>query len=402
MKIAYINADFDVPVFGTLGASVHVQEVLLAMLKRGAEVHLFATRLGDDITHDVAALQIHPLPRLANKESTSRDQQALAMNNTLRNALQRESEKGSFDLVYERQSLWSYAGMEFASEQKIASVLEVNAPLIEEQMIQRADINRSAAEDVTMRAFRSANVITAVSRELGHILAQHPSARGKIHVVPNAANPLRFRDAVPSIPKDGKFVVGFVGSLRALNGFTTLIESFSSIAQQLPSARLLLVGDGPAREHLEREWAARSLTERVQFAGAVSPEEIPGLLASMDVAIAPYPPVTRFYSSPLKLYEYMAAGLPVVASRIGQIGETIEDDVTGLLVPPGNAALFASALIRLYMQPELRRRLGSAARNAIRDHTWDQVVNYVLSCAGAPAPMPPTSFPIPAMAQVRR
>lgn len=313
---------------------------------------------------------------------------SLAMNETLRTALNRESEKGVFDLVYERYSLWSHAGMEFAAEQHIASVLEVNAPLIEEHTAQRTLENRAAAEDVAMRAFRSANVITAVSRELGHILEQHPSARGKIHVVPNAVNPSRFRDATPSLEKDGKFVIGFVGTLRASGGFNTLIESFTNAAQQLPSARMIIVGDGPAREHLHREFAARGVIDRVTFAGAVLPEDIPGYLASMDVAIAPYPPVNRFYSSPLKLYEYMAAGLPIVASRIGQVAEIIEDGATGILIPPGNAVLFASALIRLYMQPELRRRLGSAARNAVRDHTWDQVVHYVLSRTGSPAVAP--------------
>jgi glycosyltransferase involved in cell wall biosynthesis len=385
MKIAYINADPDVPMFGSQGCSVHVQEVLLAMLKRGAEVHVFATRLGDDITHDVAALQIHPLPRMAHKDTTSKEGVSLAMNETLRTALNRESEKEPFDLIYERYSLWSCAGMEFAGEQHIPSVLEVNAPLIEEHSAQRTLENRPAAEDVAMRAFRSANVITAVSRELGHILEQHPSARGKVHVVPNAVNPARFLDAAPCQPKDGKFIIGFVGSLGASHGFNTLIESITNAAQQLPSARLLIVGDGPAREHLHRELAARDVIDRVQFAGAVLPEEIPGWLASMDVAIAPYPPVNRFYSSPLKLYEYMAAGLPVVASRIGQVAEVIEDGATGILIPPGNSVLFASALVRLYMQPELRRRLGSAARLAVRDHTWDQVVNYILSCAGTPA-----------------
>jgi glycosyltransferase involved in cell wall biosynthesis len=385
MKIAYINADPEVPMFGSQGCSVHVQEVLLAMLKRGAEVHVFATRLGDDITHDVAALQIHPLPRMAHKDPTSKEGTSLGMNETLRTALNRESEKEPFDLIYERYSLWSCAGMEFASEQHIASVLEVNAPLIEEHSAQRTLENRPAAEEVAMRAFRSANVITAVSRELGHILEQHPSARGKVHVVPNAVNPARFLDATPCQSKDGKFIIGFVGSLGASHGFNTLIESFTNAAQQLPSARLLIVGDGPAREHLHRELAARDVIDRVQFAGAVLPEEIPGWLASMDVAIAPYPPVNRFYSSPLKLYEYMAAGLPVVASRIGQVAEVIEDGATGILIPPGNSVLFASALVRLYMQPELRRRLGSAARLAVRDHTWDQVVNYILSCAGTPA-----------------
>src|SRR6185436_917574 len=88
MKIAYINTDRDAPVFGRRGCSVHMQEVLLAMLKLGAEVHLFATRLGEEVIHDVAALAIHPLPRLLNKQGQS----PLAVNHTLLGALERESE----------------------------------------------------------------------------------------------------------------------------------------------------------------------------------------------------------------------------------------------------------------------------------------------------------------------
>jgi glycosyltransferase involved in cell wall biosynthesis len=93
----------------------------------------------------------------------------------------------------------------------------------------------------------------------------------------------------------------------------------------------------------------------------------------------------------------MAAGLPVVASRIGQIAEVIEDGVTGILVPPGNSPAFAAALVQIHMQPDLRRRLGAAARAAVSDHTWDQVVNYILSCAGAPGPIK-----APALAQMAR
>lgn len=379
MKIAYINADPDVPVFGNTGCSVHVQEVLIAMLQRGDDVHLFTTRIGDEVPPDVTALQIHPLPKIPRGDAGERERAALANNDALREALAREAVKGAFDLVYERYSLWSCAGMDFACENNILSVLEVNAPLLEEQTSSRTLINRAAAEDVTMRAFRAATLITAVSRQLAYVLEQHPSARGKVQVVPNAVNAERFISASPSLPKNGAFVIGFVGTLRASQGLTKLIEAFDLVAEQSAHAQLLIVGDGPEREHLDREVAARDLISRVRFTGSVAPESVPGLLASMDVAVAPYPALAQFYSSPLKLYEYMAAGLPIVASRIGQIEELIEDGETGLLLPPGDAAELAKALSRLEFDAETSARLGAAAQNAVQDHTWGNLLEYVLS-----------------------
>src|SRR4051794_23516805 len=114
MKIAYINTDPSVPVFGTTGCSVHVQEVVLAMLKRGAEVHLFATRMGNTTEENFSGLHIHPLPISLEGDAAARENSALAVNDALRAALQTEMENGTFDLFYERYSLWSCAGMEFA------------------------------------------------------------------------------------------------------------------------------------------------------------------------------------------------------------------------------------------------------------------------------------------------
>ena len=382
MKIAYINADPNVPVFGTQGSSVHVQEMLLAMLQRGAEVHLFTSRLGDDAPSDVAALQVHLLPTLPREDAAAHEQTALAANTALRDALVKESQQGAFELVYERHSLWSYAGMEFARERGVPSVLEVNAPAIQEQANYHMVIDRGAAEDAMMRAFRSANAILAVSRQLAHLLEQHPSTRGKIYVVPNAVNAERFANTEPAIQKNGEFIIGYIGVLRARHGLTTLVETFGMVAQPLPTAQLLVVGDGPEREYLDREMAARGLTDRVQFTGAVPPELVPGYLASMDIALAPYPPLAQFYLSPLKLYEYMAAGLPIIATRIGQIEEVIEHGETGILVRPGDANGMAEALIDLAADIDLRTRLGEAARATVQNHTWDHVLDRALCFAG--------------------
>ena len=103
--------------------------------------------------------------------------------------------------------------------------------------------------------------------------------------------------------------------------------------------------------------------------------------------MAPYPKLVNFYFSPLKVYEYMAAGLPVVASRVGQLQELIQPEVNGLLVPPGDVSALAAGLERIRSEPELRRRLGLAARvKVLREHTWDGVVQRILSLAGLGRP----------------
>jgi glycosyltransferase involved in cell wall biosynthesis len=378
MKVAYINADAEVPVFGMQGCSVHVQEMLIAFLKRGDDVHLFTARLGDDAPSETSGLTVHLLPGVPRVDAVARETAALAANYALRQMLARESEKGGFDLVYERYSLWSHAGIEFARENQLPSILEVNAPLIEERSSQRTLINRAAAEDVLMRVFRGATLITAISLQLAHILERHPTARGKVHVVPNAVNPQRFALERTS-PADNGFVVGFVGSLRAWHGLTTLIEGFAKLVDEVPEARLLIIGGGPEREQLDRDIGARNLGPRVHLTGPVPPESVPELLTSVDVAVAPYPPLANFYFSPLKIYEYMAASLPVIASRIGQVQEVIQHDETGILIPPGDANALAHSLIDLYRRPERRARLGEAALRSVQDHTWDGVVTYVLS-----------------------
>jgi glycosyltransferase involved in cell wall biosynthesis len=381
MRIAYITADPGVPVFGSKGCSIHVQEVLRALAGRGAEMELFATNCAGEPPAGLGQIRLHPLSPAPKGDLASREQKCLLANEPLRAALERE---GPFSLVYERHSLWSFAAMEYARASGTPGLLEVNAPLIDEQAEHRGLVDRAGAERATERALSAAMALVAVSDEVAEYLESFQAARGKVHVVPNGVSPERFpADLKPSLPAaPGTFTVGFAGSMKPWHGLGTLLEAFARLHEANPESRLLLVGDGAGREPLATEASSRGLGAAVHFTGAVGPGDVPGLLASMDVGVAPYPKSANFYFSPLKVYEYMAAARPVVASRVGQLEKLIEAEVTGLLVPPGDVTALAASLERIRREPELGSRLGQAARaEVLRNHTWDGAVRRILELA---------------------
>ena len=204
-------------------------------------------------------------------------------------------------------------------------------------------------------------------------------------MLPNGVDPARFRpDVPPAAPAaPGTFTVGFVGSMKPWHGLRELIEAFARLHDRDAATRLLLVGGGPEEAAVRTDLAARGLAVASHLSGAVAPSDVPGLVTSMDVGVAPYPESTRFYFSPLKVYEYMAAGRAVVVSRVGQLASLIQHEITGLLCPPGDPAALAAALERLQREPELRTLLGQAARaSVLQSHTWEALADRVLQLAG--------------------
>ena len=387
MRVAYVCADRGVPVFGRKGCSIHVQEVVRALKAHGAQVHLIAARVDGPPPPGLEDVVLHTFPMRTAHDAVARERTAIRANHALRHALARN---GPFDAVYERYSLWSFAGMQFARSVGIPGVLEVNAPLIEEQAEHRSLCDRATATRITARSFAAAHRIAAVSTGVAEYIARFPGTDGRVDVIANGVDPSRFPllECCTSQTVDGTFTVGFVGTLKPWHGLPVLVDAFAELHDEDPGMRLIVVGDGPWRMQLEESLAERNLCTATRLTGAVAPQDIPALLACMDVAVAPYAARPDFYFSPLKVLEYMAAGLPVVASRIGQIQELIADGDTGLLCEPDNPRSLADRLRLLRDTPVLRLKLGASARAAVvKDHTWLEVTRRIFARAGFTLPV---------------
>lgn len=381
MQIAYVCADPGVPVFGRKGCSIHVQEVVRAFVRMGHEVTLFARRWGGEAPDDLAGVRCVALPK-ATAEGSAREMRLLMANRTVPALIEAA---GPFDLVYERYALWSSSALQWSRAKGLPGVIEVNAPLVEEQAAHRALHNRSLAEEVSIEALIAARQVVAVSTGVARWLADEGVDPGKIEVIANGVDADRFTPAYRAdcpVP-----VIGFVGTLKPWHGLEVLVEAAARLKQQGLEFRLLLVGDGPERLALEAALARHGLSAQTELTGAVDPAEIPALLARMDLAVAPYPNLAGFYFSPLKVMEYMAAGRAVVASRIGDIDGLITHEATGLLCEAGDSAALAEALAMLLRHPAERTRLGRAARqHAVAELGWSSVARRILALAGDPLP----------------
>ncbi len=378
MRVAYVCADPGLPVFGRKGGSVHVQEVVRALGRQGHHVELFATRLGGPAPVGLGNVTVHPLPEIGRGPAGEREARGRAANAGLTAALDAASRR-PFDVVYERYSLWSRAGMEWAARHGAAGIVEVNAPLIDEQATHRVLVDRPEAEQTSQAVFDAASAVVAVSEPVAAWARVRTAEPSRVHVVPNGVDPQRITPAPPG-PLADTFTVGFVGTLKPWHGLEVLVDAVALLIGADPTYRLLVVGDGPGADPLAERVEALGITSTTTLAGAVDPDDVPGYLHRMDVAVAPYPALAGFYFSPLKLYEYLAAGLPVVASRQGQVTEVLDHGRTGLLVPPGQSVALAAAVASLRRDPCLGQALGRAGRElVVAGHSWDQVVARILA-----------------------
>jgi glycosyltransferase involved in cell wall biosynthesis len=280
----------------------------------------------------------------------------------------------SSSLVYQRYSLNNLAGLIIARRRGVPLVLEANASeVLWRQQWSRLRFPRFAAACERL-LLSQADRIATVSDNAATQLLSAGADTTRVRVIPNAVEFERFATAAPvALPFPPRsFVVAFAGLFYPWQGVPTLASAFALLARGRRDTRLLLVGDGSSGPEVRGILNRAGVADRVHLAGVVAREAVPGYLAAADVLVSPHTGVQGFIGSPVKLFEYMASGRAIIATRVAQLEQILEHERTALLVAPDDPEALCDAMIRLRDEPALSHALGTAAATEARDrHTWD-------------------------------
>lgn len=295
-----------------------------------------------------------------------------------------------FDLCHEHNGLFSVGTALACRKLGLPYVLTFSADL----MLERAafgkplkGLHARAARTGMAYSLQQAQAVLCVSEAARRHLIDHWRVKAdKIAVFPNGVDTGLFRP-IHGDPDNlrGRYglgdgpVISFVGGFQPWHGLELLVEAFAAVLEEMPHARLLLVGDGRSRPAVDAAVEAHGVADCVTVTGFVPQAEVPGLLGISDVAVMPYPPLPQeLWFSPLKMFEYMSAGKAIVASRSGQIVDIIQDGQTGVLVKPGDTAELSRAILQLLANADERARLGgNARRQALERYSWDRYVEHL-------------------------
>jgi glycosyltransferase involved in cell wall biosynthesis len=230
---------------------------------------------------------------------------------------------------------------------------------------------------------RAANIVVAISKGIRDAVIERGVDAAKVMIVPNGVDTAVFAPRPPDtelaerLGVKGCFVVGFIGSLRRLEGLAMLIEAFKEVRRREPRARLIVVGEGPERERLMAAATAAGLGDVVQFTGLVPHDHILRYYSIMDVLA--YPRIDARINqtvTPLKPLEAMAMGKVCLASNVGGLSELIEDNVTGVLFPPDDLQALTAKVLLLGADPALRDRLAAESQVFVRrDREWSAIAS---------------------------
>lgn len=358
-----------------LAQSVHQHEFAKNLVDLGIEVHLICRRDENRPSHE-AGITYHrvfskdvPLNRLFFTRDTKSKVRSLL----------REHE---FDIVHDRGYLFGGSGIAIARKAGIPTILQIDDDWIRTEAltsrIAATRLYRQMALWWCQRTLQRADHAFSVSESLRRVTIDEWGADAdKVSIIPNGVDldlfnpgvePFGVRDRLDA---GGDSIVCFVGALGPWHGVDQLLQAFPIALRKDANMRLLLVGGAKEYEigHLIAQTKSLGIADRVSFLGRVEHEEVPRILVESDVAVAPYPHAD-FGFSPLKIFEYLACGLPVITSDVPSTREIIRHGENGLLAKAGDPNELAKAILSVLGDSDLAARLKEGALESAQDFSW--------------------------------
>jgi glycosyltransferase involved in cell wall biosynthesis len=303
--------------------------------------------------------------------------------------LWRRSRAARPDLVYSRTSRNILTGL-VARGIGARFIFEVNGDAFGEQGWSQGVMRALSILLADWINCRLAHRIIAVTSGLAEMVQRRygvPAA--KIRVVGSGSDLDEIRPLDPRASRESLAIdpesptIVFLGVLYEHQGVQVLLDSMPRVRSEVPQVRLLIVGDGPMMGRLRAHAETLDLGESVVFAGSVPYGRVKHYLGAATCCVAPFL-TGRGETSPLKLFDYMAAGRPVVASEIPSIRNILEASEAVIAVPPENPSRLAVEILRLLRDPALCESLGEAGRAYVEQHDgWPKIAERVISaCPG--------------------
>lgn len=359
MKIVYVASGIPVP--GTLGGSTHTLEVARGLAARGHTLHVIAS------AHEGwSGLAPFARPTSASYDSFHLHHVDVPKRMALLSAplILRLAAAVDPDLIMERYYNFAGGGLLAARRLGVPSVLEVNALIVDPPEVAKRRLDDRLGGPMrrwaTLQCGWADRIVTPL-----HTTVPTEVPRAKIVELPWGANIERFAGERPQ--RVGPPQVVFLGSFRAWHGVLDFVQAAVRLLEAGRDCTFVLVGDGPERAAAEQ--AGAGWPGRFRFTGAVDYETVPTLLAEATLGVAPFNtaphPALRaagFFWSPLKIYEYMAAALPVVTADIPPLNQVIREGREGALFREGDTVSLADAITRVLDLPDQGRGLGLQAR----------------------------------------
>ena len=277
------------------------------------------------------------------------------------------------------------------------------APLIYSKLIKKPHITHfpdNIAEDMEMEktnklivsgykliekinCLHSKAITTPTQGIKDHLVKTYKLPENKVTVIPNAANTEHFKPmdqeaCRKELGLGNNPIIGFVGGLAPWQGLEYLIQAAPQILEKIPDAEFIIVGDGPQKEELLKQTQNQKLENKIKFTGKQPYNKIPTYINAFDICVVLKKPMTSGYS-PLKLYEYLACGKPVIASDLPGF-ELLKEERIGLVICPGDVDAIASSVVSLLGDEARRMDYGQRGRRyAEEKNSWganaDRLIN---------------------------